>query len=89
MTRALREYYGRRYGTLTASIVGDATGVAGLGRHFGAMLYEAEVSYLVKNEWARTAEEVIWRRTKNRLDMTDVQISAFTECFETAHAEAA
>ncbi|MEI4488281.1 glycerol-3-phosphate dehydrogenase [Frigidibacter sp. MR17.14] len=86
MPRTLREYYGRRYGTLTGRIIGDATSLAGLGRHFGAHLYEAEVAWLVRHEWARTPEDILWRRTKNRLDMTEAEIAAFTEWFE-ARAE--
>jgi glycerol-3-phosphate dehydrogenase len=35
-----------------------------LGEHFGAGLYEREVEYLVRNEWARTAEDVLFRRSK-------------------------
>lgn len=88
MTRQLREYYGRRYGTLTRHIVGTANSVDGLGRYFGARLYEAEVRWLVKNEWAVTAEDIIWRRTKHRLDMSASEIAAFREWFDTSQAEA-
>ncbi|MEQ9347963.1 MAG: glycerol-3-phosphate dehydrogenase [Thalassospira sp.] len=88
MPRPLRDYYGRRYGTLTRRIVGNATGFDGLGRFFGAHLYEAEVNWLVENEWAMTAEDIIWRRTKHRLDMTEVEISTFTEWFDTTYAVA-
>ncbi|MEQ5870715.1 glycerol-3-phosphate dehydrogenase [Sagittula sp. NFXS13] len=89
LSREMREYYGRRYGTLTRDIIGTATSIDGLGQHFGACLYEAEVTYLVENEWAQTPEDVIWRRTKNRLDMTDAEIARFTQWFNDAHAEAA
>jgi len=89
MPRALREYYGRRYGTLTRRIVGGATGLEGLGRHFGAHLYEAEVRWLVEKEWAVTAEDILWRRTKHRLDLSEAEIATFTEWFDRAHAEAA
>lgn len=88
MTRALREYYGRRYGTLTSKIVGSAKSIEGLGRYFGAHLYEAEVNWLVENEWAITAEDIIWRRTKHRLDMSKLEIATFADWFETAYAVA-
>ena len=42
---------------------------ADLGRHFGADLYEAEVRYLIDQEWAVTAEDVLWRRTKRGLKL--------------------
>lgn len=88
MPRSLREYYGRRYGTLTGRIVADANDVEGLGRYFGAHLYEAEVTWLVNNEWAITAEDIIWRRTKHRLDMSKSEIATFSDWFETAYAVA-
>ncbi|UKV13256.1 glycerol-3-phosphate dehydrogenase [Thalassospiraceae bacterium SW-3-3] len=88
MTRDLREYYGRRYGTLTRNIVRDAKSIDGLGRYFGAHLYEAEVNWLVKSEWAITAEDIIWRRTKHRLDMSTSEIATFSDWFETAYAVA-
>ena len=41
-----------------------------LGAHFGYDLYEVEVRYLVENEWATTAEDILWRRTKRGLRLT-------------------
>ena len=54
----------RAYGTRAERIVGDAGSVAELGRDFGGGLHEAEVEYLVNVEWARSAEDVLWRRSK-------------------------
>jgi glycerol-3-phosphate dehydrogenase len=45
-------------------VIGEARGLPDLGRHFGHTLYAAEIDYLVAQEWARTAEDVLWRRTK-------------------------
>ena len=50
----MRTHYGRMYGTRIAAIVGEARSVEDLGRHFGGLLYEAEVEYLIGTEWART-----------------------------------
>ncbi len=69
----------RAYGTLAKEIIGDAAGLSGLGRHFGADLYEAEVRYLIDNEWATTAEDVIWRRSKLGLRMTDDEARALDD----------
>ncbi|TIU04201.1 MAG: glycerol-3-phosphate dehydrogenase, partial [Mesorhizobium sp.] len=52
---------------------------ADLGRNFGADLYEAEVRYLVQNEWAMTAEDVLWRRTKRGLHLGREQAAALDE----------
>ena len=54
----------RAYGTLARTILGDAKTRADLGRDFGHGLSEREVAYLTDREWARTAEDVLWRRTK-------------------------
>src|SRR5690606_6757580 len=43
----------RLYGTKAKLVLGDASDVGGLGQHFGADLYAAEVDYLIANEWAR------------------------------------
>jgi glycerol-3-phosphate dehydrogenase len=89
MPRELRDYYGRRYGTRTAMIAGEANGLSDLGRHFGGTLYEAEVRYLVAHEWALSAEDVIWRRTKHRLTMTEAEQEAFATWFNETQAKAA
>ncbi len=52
------------YGTRVREIVGEAKSLDDLGEHFGADLYAAEVDYLCAHEWARTAEDIIWRRSK-------------------------
>ncbi|MQT14740.1 glycerol-3-phosphate dehydrogenase [Segnochrobactrum spirostomi] len=89
MPRALVLHYGRLYGARTPAIVGAADGFAGLGRHFGAHLYEAEVRYLVAREWAQTAEDVLDRRTKHGLHLTEAQRAAFTAWFDAELALAA
>jgi glycerol-3-phosphate dehydrogenase len=52
------------YGTRAERIVGEAKDAEGLGREVAPGLYEAELAYLVRDEWARTAEDVLWRRSK-------------------------
>ncbi|SMQ58927.1 homodimeric glycerol 3-phosphate dehydrogenase (quinone) [Devosia lucknowensis] len=54
----------RLYGTRARTLLGDARTVGDLGQNFGADLYALEVVYLAETEWARTAEDVLWRRTK-------------------------
>jgi glycerol-3-phosphate dehydrogenase len=54
----------RLYGTLARDILAEVKDAADLGRCFGADLYEAEVRYLIAREWAASAEDVLWRRTK-------------------------
>jgi len=63
----------RLYGTSAATILGHAASLADLGEHFGHGLSAAEVNHLIEHEWARTAEDVLWRRTKLGLHFTDAQ----------------
>jgi glycerol-3-phosphate dehydrogenase len=69
----------RAYGTHAWRVLGDAHSSADLGRAFGAGLSEAEVRYLIDNEWARTAEDVLWRRSKLGLRMTAEQVAALAD----------
>ncbi|RWN03475.1 MAG: glycerol-3-phosphate dehydrogenase [Mesorhizobium sp.] len=69
----------RLYGTRARVLLGLAKSNADLGRNFGADLYEAEVRYLVQNEWAMTAEDVLWRRTKRGLHLSREQAAALDE----------
>ncbi len=60
----------RLYGTLAAGFLGEAAAPTDLGEAFGHGLTAAEVDYLITREWARTAEDVLWRRTKLGLHFT-------------------
>jgi len=64
----------RSYGTRLESILGDASGSEDLGEHFGAGLYERELDYLMQYEWARTADDVLWRRSKLGLRLAPGQV---------------
>ncbi|WP_158923169.1 glycerol-3-phosphate dehydrogenase [Acidisphaera sp. S103] len=66
----------RAYGTRIDAVLSGATSMADLGRVFGADLTEAELRYLVRAEWARTAEDVVWRRSKLGLRLSAEQIAA-------------
>jgi glycerol-3-phosphate dehydrogenase len=59
----------RAYGTRIERVIGGAQGINDLGRNYGADLYEREVDYLKDQEWAVTAEDVLWRRSKLGLHM--------------------
>jgi glycerol-3-phosphate dehydrogenase len=57
------------YGTRAELIVGDATSDADLGEAIGGGLTAREVTYLRDHEWARSADDVLWRRTKAGLHL--------------------
>lgn len=63
----------RAYGTRVDRLVGDASNFSDLGVDFGAGFTEAEATYLTTHEFARTAGDMIWRRTRIGLHMTDEQ----------------
>ncbi len=54
----------RAYGTRVEKLLGRASSAEDLGERFGADLYEVEVDYLMRFEWARRADDVVWRRSK-------------------------
>ncbi len=80
----LAAHYTRLYGSRIPLLLGEAKGLADLGRHFGGLLYEAEARYLVAQEWAETPEDILWRRTKHRLHLTPAQQAAFADWFTTS-----
>ncbi|HEY0012689.1 MAG TPA: glycerol-3-phosphate dehydrogenase [Allosphingosinicella sp.] len=73
MEPALLARLSRAYGTRMRDIVGGAARMQDLGRHLGAGLHEAELRYLRDTEFARTAGDVLWRRTKLGLQFTDAE----------------
>jgi glycerol-3-phosphate dehydrogenase len=64
----------RLYGTKARDILADATSMADLGELFGHDLTEAEVRYAMANEWALTADDMLWRRTKLGLRFSSAQV---------------
>jgi glycerol-3-phosphate dehydrogenase len=74
--------YARLYGARCHLFLKGTTRLNDLGQHFGADLYEKEVRYLMAHEWAQTAEDILWRRTKLQLVLTHDQqatLSAFMQ----------
>jgi glycerol-3-phosphate dehydrogenase len=69
----------RAYGTMVYDMIGNADN---MGEDFGGGLTAREVDWLTGHEWARTVEDVIWRRSKTGLAMNDVQkarVAAYLE----------
>jgi glycerol-3-phosphate dehydrogenase len=63
----------RSYGTRAWQILEGVAGEADLGAHFGAGLYQREVAYLVRREWAHDADDILWRRSKLGLRLNPEQ----------------
>ncbi|MGV8892488.1 MAG: glycerol-3-phosphate dehydrogenase [Burkholderiaceae bacterium] len=60
----LAQRYARCYGTRATRMLGRATSLADLGEELAPGFYEQEARYLYESEWARSAEDMLWRRTK-------------------------
>ena len=73
LDEALANRLSRAYGSRAELVLEDARDIADLGQDFGAGLYEREVAYLMAHEWARTADDVLWRRSKLGLRLTQDQ----------------
>lgn len=66
----------RRHGMLAYPVLEGVTTISDLGADFGAGLYAREIAYFIRDEWAHTAEDVLWRRTKCGLHLTAAQQQA-------------
>jgi len=75
----LAHRYVSAYGTLVERMLGNARSLADLGQDFGHGLYESEVRWLVENEWACTAEDILWRRTRLGLQAKPQTVEQLTQ----------
>jgi glycerol-3-phosphate dehydrogenase len=66
----------RAYGTRAFRLLDGCDRAADLGRCFGGDLFEREVDYVMAHEWAQTAVDVVWRRSKLGLRMSAPEIAA-------------
>lgn len=56
--------YARSYGTQMDVMLAKVNSVRAMGRDFGGGLYECEILYLIEHEFAKSADDIFWRRTK-------------------------
>jgi glycerol-3-phosphate dehydrogenase len=76
----------RSYGTRATAVLGGASSIADLGEDFGAGLSQAEIDYLIRQEWAKTADDVLWRRSKLGLHMGPDQLARVEDYFSSSPA---
>ena len=89
LTTAHADRLARSYGRRAERFLRTSSRLESLGRQFGADLTEAEVRYLMDEEWAIAAEDVVWRRSKLGLRMTPAQIAVLDGYMRAAPAPAA
>ncbi len=74
------------YGTRVGDVLKDATRLDDLGQRFGGDLTAAELRYLTDKEWAQTADDVLWRRSKLGLRFSPAQRAALEAFMASAKA---
>lgn len=65
--------YAKNYGTRAYQLLENSTSLSDLGIDFSHGLYKKEVEYLIQQEWAKTSEDILWRRTKLGLVFTKAE----------------
>jgi len=76
LPEAVARHYGRAYGVDAYRLLADAAQLSDLGRHFGSTLYETEARWCREQEWAVTVDDLITRRTKHGLFLSDTEKQA-------------
>ncbi|MEP1229744.1 MAG: glycerol-3-phosphate dehydrogenase [Litorimonas sp.] len=69
------------YGTRVTLVLGNGDTTPELGQDFGAGLHELEANYLINHEWATSADDIMWRRSKLGVHMSEAEKTAFTDWF--------
>lgn len=72
LPETLAKRYAKNYGSRVNLFLQNTQTLTDLGENFGAGLYEKEVAYLMQHEWARTVEDILWRRTKLGLHLKEI-----------------
>lgn len=78
----------RAYGTDAPVLLGEAKTASDLGQDFGATLTEVEVRWLMDHEFARHAEDVVWRRSKLGLRLSQNEIASIEKWMQSQLAQA-
>ncbi len=73
------------YGNRSFALLDGASALEDLGEHLGAGLYAREVDYLCREEWARDAQDILWRRSKLGLFMTPGQQARLSSYLQAQH----
>lgn len=89
LTAHMAKRFAHSYGTLTHTLLAHVTSQSALGEHFGGELYQAEVDYLMEHEWAHSAEDILWRRTKLGLELNEEQTNKLRDYIQTRQRKAA
>lgn len=89
LTQKLAYRYASTYGTLCETFLKQANSLDALGKYFSNDLYQVEVDYLVKHEWANCSDDILWRRTKLGLEFNSDMINELDQYLAQQSTEAA
>ncbi|MFK7892253.1 MAG: glycerol-3-phosphate dehydrogenase, partial [Granulosicoccus sp.] len=78
----LLNHYARLYGTRSCELLDGVSHMDDLGTQFGPQLFEREVRFLIEEEWAESAEDILTRRTKHIIHMSEMEIADFERWFD-------
>ena len=79
----------RAYGARIEIVLAQAGHLAALGQEVAPGLYEAELRYLQREEWAVNADDVLWRRSKLGLHLSETQRAAVAQWMNSEQGRAA
>jgi len=88
LERSLARRWATVYGSRVWQLLGETRSVAGLGERLGQDLYAREVDYLRQQEWASSADDILWRRTKLGLAFTPAEVAQLERYLQTQPTEA-
>ena len=77
LSTPLATHFARLYGTRADELLTGCRTIADLGPCFGGLLHRREAEFLIGTEWAQAADDILWRRTKHGLHMTQPERDAF------------
>jgi len=83
----LAHRYARAYGSRATRVLAGASAMAGLGTELAPGLHEAEARYLVDVEWARSCDDILWRRSKLGLRCQPADVARLQQWLEACLAQ--
>ena len=88
LSQSLCARFARSYGTLSFRLLAEANTLSDMGQCFGRELYAQEVAYLITHEFAKSSDDILWRRSKLGLHQQSIDSQALTT-FITSHLKTA
>ena len=81
LSKKLLYRYARAYGTRMSKLLEGVNSKKDLGQDFGSDMFEAEIKYLIVHEFAKTLDDVLWRRSKMGLHISEKTLELLTASF--------